>query len=140
MTRFQWACCVSLVFYVAVTGCKDKGPAVGTVTGTIKLEGEPVENAHVTFMPRFPGGTEVASKTDANGFYEMQYSLEKKGVLLGKHQVQISTRASLKNPDGSNREIKERMPRHYYGPDSILEFDVKEGENVANFDLSKKTK
>ncbi len=80
----------------------------------------------------------AVEKTDANGRYEMMYGVDKMGCLVGKHQVQISTQDYEKQPDGSNKTIKERIPRHYIGPDSILEFDVVEGENVADFDLTKK--
>ena len=125
---------------LSATGCQESGPALGTVSGTITLEGEPVENAFVSFAPLFQGGTEAfcADKTDADGFYEMQYDTERMGVLVGKHQVQISTYDFEKQPDGSNKVIKERIPKHYIGPDSILEFDVQEGENDGSFDLSKK--
>lgn len=131
---------ITAFLLAASIGCSDPGPKLGTVTGTITLEGEPVEDAFVYFMPLFEGGKEAIckKKTDANGNYEMQYSLEREGVLVGKHQVQVTTKDWEKQEDGSNKVIKERIPGWYFGPDSILEFDVQEGENVANFDLSKK--
>ena len=125
---------------ILLAGCSDPGPALGTVTGTITLEGEPVEGAFVYFMPLFEGGREAVctQKTDASGSYEMMYSIDRKGVLVGKHQVQVTTEDWPKRPDGTNAHIPERIPRWYFGPDSVLEFDVKEGENVADFDLTKK--
>ena len=139
MTRLPWACCLSLLCVFGV-GCAEDGPALGSVTGTVTLDGEPVENAFVTFMPQAKGGTESVSaeKTDANGYFEMQFSVDRMGALVGRHQVQISTQDWEKQPDGSNKVIKERIPGHYFGPDSILEFDVKEGENEANFALTEK--
>lgn len=130
----------SVLLFSFAAGCSEKGPALGTVSGNVTLDGDPVEDAYVEFFPLFAGGTECrsAKKTDADGYFEMQYSVERSGVLIGKHQVQISTRDWEKQPNGSNKEIPERIPGHYFGSDSILEFDVKEGENVANFDLAKK--
>ena len=131
---------LAVLLFPVLSGCDDAGPKLGTVAGTITLEGEPVEDAFVYFMPLFEGGKEAmcAQKTDASGHYEMQYSLERKGVLVGMHQVQVTTQDWEKQPDGSNKVIPERIPKWYFGPDSILEFDVKEGENVADFELSKK--
>lgn len=127
-----------LATLILCAGCADPGPPLGTVTGTITLEGEPVKDADVEFHPLFNGGKIALSRTDENGDFEMQYSLERKGVLVGNHQVQITTRRSDKRADGSNVEIPERIPKWYWGPDGILEFDVKEGANVANFELTKK--
>lgn len=128
------------ILTACLLGCGESGPKVGTVTGTVKLDGDPVEGAFVTFMPLFSDGTECqsAEKTDASGAFEMQYSIDKKGVLLGEHQVTISTKDFEKQPDGSNKTIPEEIPKWYYGPDSVLRFTVEEGENVADFDLTKK--
>jgi len=121
-----------------LTGCGDPGPKLGIVTGKVTLGDEPLEGAAIEFQPLFPEGKIAYStaKTDADGFFEMQYSIDRKGVLVGNHQVQISTQDWEKQPDGSNKVIPERVPKWYFGPDSILEFDVQEGDNSADFDLS----
>ena len=121
-------------------GCSDAGPKLGKVKGTVVLGGEPLEGASVEFHPLFPEAKVAYSTamTDEQGSFEMQYGIDQMGVLVGNHQVQITTRRSEKQADGSNKEIKERVPPWYFGPDAILEFDVQEGENAAEFDLSKK--
>lgn len=138
MTRLCLVVCLSAG--LLLSGCAEQGPQLGAVSGTVTLEGEPVEGATISFFPLFEGGQELrsAQKTDSSGFYEMQYSQDRKGVMLGNHQVQISTKDWEKQPDGSNKIIPERIPRHYFGPDSVLTFDVQEGENDASFELSKK--
>lgn len=125
---------------LCLLGCGDSGPATGIVTGIVTLEGKPVEGAFVTFEPMFEEGTicESAEKTDAQGYYEMQYSAEKNGVLLGEHRVHISTADFEKQPDGSNKRIPERVPKFYFGPDTVLRFTVEEGENDGSFELTKK--
>lgn len=144
MRRFQKCllCLIAISGSFALAGCSEQGPLLGTVSGTITLEGEPLENAFVVFSPTSlaAGVTEVnaAEKTDANGYYEMQYGIESMGVPPGTYQVQISTADWIKQPDGSNKVIRESVPRHYVGIDSVLEFTVVEGENDASFDLSKK--
>ena len=132
-------CCV-VGFVLSITGCAEKGPKLGTVTGVVTLDGDPVEGAMVQFLPLFPGGVEATSveRTDADGRFEMMYSVDRMGCLVGNHSVQITTQDWLKQPDGSNKIVKERIPAHYIGLKSILEFDVQEGENTANFELTKK--
>lgn len=139
-TRSDIACILTTLVLASVLGCADPGPKLGIVTGTITLSDKPLEGAAVEFHPLFPEGkvAYASAKTDANGFFEMQYSVERKGVLVGAHQVHISTQDWEKQPDGSNKVIPERVPKWYFGPDSILEFDVQEGENTADFDLTKK--
>lgn len=128
------------IFLVAISGCGDKGPKLGTVTGTITLEGNPVEGAFVQFLPLFEQGVEVQSefKTDANGYYEVRYSVERLGAMLGNYRVQISTQDSEKDPEtGAIKAVPEKIPKHYVR-DSALEFEVQSGPNDATFDLSKK--
>ena len=131
---------ILLLVCVSIVGCGDKGPPLGSVSGTVTLDGEPVEGAFVDFSPLFEGGLELraAEKTGSDGYFEMQYDLERNGVPLGKYQVQISTQDWEKQEDGSNKVIPEKIPKHYVGIDSILEYEVVDGENVANFELTKK--
>lgn len=125
---------------VVLCGCGEKGPELGEVSGTITLEGEPVEGAVVTFLPLFEGGVEVECrpKTDADGNYSMRYSVDRPGVLLGEHRVMISTEDSAKDPvTGAISHVPERIPKHYTR-DSILTYSVEPGKNDASFDLKKK--
>lgn len=127
-----------VVGFMFLVGCGPDGPELGHVTGTIKLDGEPIENAYVTFLPTFPNGIELVGKTDANGQYEIKYSAKRDGVLLGKHQILVSTLDDIKNPNGSNTKIPERIPAIYVNEESPLYFEVKKGENDASFDIPSK--
>lgn len=123
----------------SLVGCKDDGPKLGTVSGIVTLEGEPVEGALIEFMPSTGRGSISPQRTGSDGYYELQYVVDRKGALIGKHQVQITTSYDDKDVEtGVNTRIKERLPAWYSGPTSVLEFDVQEGENEANFELSKK--
>ena len=128
------------LFLLLATGCGNSGPEVGIVTGTITLDGSPLEGANVEFQPLFSEGSPsyCLDKTDENGYYEMGYTSDRSGVLLGEFQVQISTMDDIKQPDGRNKRLPERVPEAYRGIDSELRFTVAKGENTANFDLTSK--
>jgi hypothetical protein len=79
-----------------VAGC-GSGGGVASVSGTVTLDGAPYANAVVSFQPERtednlnPGQGSMAT-TDQNGHYELLYGgTEKKGAIVGKHRVRIST-------------------------------------------------
>lgn len=136
MSKSSFALLAALVVTV-LAGCGPSGPPFGTVAGRVTLEGEPVERAFVEFHGDGSVCYAVAP-TDEDGNYEMKFEQDREGIPVATYQVQISTQDWLKQEDGSNKVLKERIPKHYVGIDSILNFNVEQGENTANFDLSKK--
>ena len=130
----------ALVGLVILLGCTPAGPELGSVSGIITMDREPVEGAYVTYLPLFAGGIELncAQKTDATGHYEMQFSVDRNGVMLGEHRVLVSTLDDIKLTTGANQKIPERIPRIYVNEKSPLLLDVKAGKNDGSFDLSSK--
>jgi hypothetical protein len=68
----------------ALAGCQ-KGPDVVEVTGTITRNGEPLRGFLVTFQPE--RGRPSVGRTDENGYFELNYTLKRKGALKTKHKV-----------------------------------------------------
>lgn len=130
-------CFLFLVTFVLVSGCT-QGPELGDVTGTISMDGEPVENAYVTFLPMFPEGMELVGKTDSQGVFDVKYSADRNGVPPGKYQILLSTLDDIKEESGRNRKVPERFPKVYVNNDSPLTFEVKPGPNDVSFDVSSK--
>ena len=115
-------------------GCRDSGPQLGTVSGTITLEGEPLPNAKVLFQPG-PGGSPSEGRTDSNGKYELQYGIDKPGALVGEHVVRITTyQLERETADGPLILTKESVPAKY-NEQSELTREVKPGHNELNFEL-----
>lgn len=117
---------------VCLVGCGNSGPPLGLVEGTITLDGQPVEEAMVTFEPMNVGDSPSYShqKTDAQGHYKMIYKVDHFGVIPGKHRVTISTyHAKMTNP------ISERIPLKY-NVRSELEREVIDGRQTIDFELS----
>lgn len=116
-----------------VVGCGSSGPETGRVEGRVVLDGVPLDRAIVTFLPD-AGGRSSVGETDAGGVYELHFSADDAGALLGGHKVQISTSRMIDNEDGGTENLPERVPPRY-NRDTELTAQVKAGSNEYNFDL-----
>ena len=94
------------------------------VSGKVTLDGKPLARAGVTFQPigskdNLNPGEGSAAKTDDNGEYTLVLVFQaKKGAVVGKHRVEISTKPG--DPQGTQKR----------------EFEVPEGgTKEANFAL-----
>ena len=120
----------AVVMMITFIGC---GSDLVTVTGTVTLDGVPLEDAFVEYTPQEPGGSVSYGRTDANGKYEMMFSLSEKGAVPGDNVVRITT-ADV--GDEGVAGPKERVPKRY-NEESELQADVVAGKaNEINFDLT----
>ncbi|HVJ85588.1 MAG TPA: hypothetical protein VM452_08070 [Caulifigura sp.] len=120
-------------------GCGSSGPEIGAVTGTVLLDGRPVEGAMLFFEPK-KGGRSSKALTDASGKYELQYIGERMGALIGEHQVRITK--SRKTTYEDNGKIRDKgMPEIFpktANSETNLTADVVAGSNTFDFDLKSK--
>lgn len=135
-------------------GC---GDPIGTVSGTITLDGQPGSGLVVSFTPE-GGGTSGAGTTDAEGNYTVA-SVVGAGLPPGKYSVSITTSKTTED-DGEAEEMssdsdayanqaagndykdankfKEKIPAEY-NSESTLAVDIVAGSNEAvNFDIKSK--
>lgn len=114
---------------VSVSGCSTGDrPELGTVTGTVTLDGEPMPDAMVQFYQTGLRPSKAMTKPD--GSYELVYLRNIKGVALGTHEVYIDRVTE-----------KEVTPKHLrlpvrYNDESTLTAEVEPGENVFNWELT----
>lgn len=120
---------VASVFVTGFTGCGGN-PNLFHASGKVTLDGKSVENAFVTFIP-MGGGSTSYGKTDANGYYEMQFTDRLTGAWQGHNRVEIKTGDVA---TGGNPAPRERIPSAY-NTASTLVAEVKSGNNVFDFDL-----
>ncbi len=134
-----------MIFALTVfAGCGAGGESYeyAPVSGKVTFDGEPLENATVTFQPLGTAanpGPNSYGKTDAQGNYTLKpvNVPNHQGAVVGKHRVLI-TRNLEEDPNddaGSTGPAKAQLPAEY-NRKSKLEFDVPPaGSDAANFDL-----
>jgi hypothetical protein len=128
------------VVLASALGCG--GSKVGSVSGTVKLDGEPLANAVVLFQPLGDGelnpGVGSIGRTNEKGEYGLRLIDGAKGAVVGKHRVEISCPIDdgQNNPD-EDRATKppNKIPDRYHAG-SKMTYEVKSGDNKADFDLT----
>lgn len=131
---------ICLFLVLTWSGCGGpSGPAVGTVTGTVTFDGQPVPNASIQFVP-IPEGRTSTAVTDAEGKYTLLYDSTQAGALVAKHLVRVTTTVPATYGDdgkvvkGSGKP--ELLPERY-NTSSEIEKEVKAGSNVIDLTLTK---
>jgi hypothetical protein len=109
---------------------RDHTPPLGTVEGTITLDGQPLKGARITFDPKIGKDSDqrVSSsfgKTDASGRYRLVYLKDKPGAVIGPHRVTIEATQPRRGVPIAVR----------FENQGKLTAEVKKGHNPINFDL-----
>jgi len=167
MSLSSWKFFVCLAALAFLVGCADKGADVGTtaVTGTVTLDGQPVEGAGVSFSPKSADGRAAAGKTDASGRFSLTTVTSGDGAMPGSYAVAVSKTsgggsaapvltpqdpasmseeeraafmASVQESQKASAEIKDELPAKYKSAaTSGLTAEVKQGEkNDFTFELT----
>jgi hypothetical protein len=87
MTRVRgWVAFGALL--VLATGCSKM--EVYPVTGTVTMDGQPLQSVHVFFYPESPEGMASRGTTDEQGNFELQtMDLKHTGAIPGSHKVAL---------------------------------------------------
>jgi hypothetical protein len=114
-------------------GCGGDTPPLGQVTGTVTLDGKPVDAAAIQFEPVSSGLPTAFGRTDSAGKYELWYSRGNKGASLGDALVRINTFQDA-GEDSGQKKRPESIPSKY-NLKTDLKVEVKRGAQTHNFDL-----
>lgn len=147
-----------LMCLAVVAGCGEKAPELGPqaqVSGSVTNDGKPVTlNCQVVFFSSKAGLT-LTGTVDSLGKYSLFPADPKVGVPVGRYTVAIMPPVVAAVPaDPSSPEYQKMMesggapeadadrapdvPEKFRDPKtSGLEFEIKEGPNTFDFDLSK---
>lgn len=132
--RLVFALCIGSVFLAGCGGGdvgKGKVPPLGKVSGTVKLDGKPLENAQVEFVPA--NDNVSIGMTDSSGYYTLDYNATNKGAVVGEHTVKVTTKLGA----ALGKDATEKVPAQY-NTRSELKASVKAGDNKFDFDLKGK--
>ncbi len=140
------------ILTIMLTGCGgDTGPETTPVTGTVLLDGEPVEGATVNFLAGASAHAATGT-TDAKGEFSLTtMTMDKPGAVAGTYTVTISkypaSEAAETTPDdylaqmqsgtGAPAGPESELPAKYANPANWgFEATVEEGvENDFTFEL-----
>lgn len=114
-----------------LSGCGNS--EVGEVYGTVTLDGEPLPNAVIEFIPTDGEGRNSFGWTDEEGKYDMQFARDRNGAWIGENKVLISTADVLDERDenGEDRYSPELVPEKYSNEVRTVEA----GTNLIDFFL-----
>lgn len=139
----HWASCWLAAGLLAITsGCSGErlDPEYKPVTGTVTLDGQPLSDAQVSFVP-LGSGSSGTGFTDENGTYQLYYAARRAGAKLGENRVYITK----SRPPSSNKgefarlsEADSEMLPVRYNRKTELTASVQDKQNVIDFDLKSK--
>lgn len=137
--RKAWTLWLALAAITLIVGCGGGGAKIemGTVTGTVTLDGSPVKAGTVSFIPdadqRGNGPMSTAS-IDENGKYDLVGPGGRKGAVLGHHKVTVG--CPPPNTNANTPPPPCVIPLKY--ADEIktdLRAEVKSGKNTVDLQL-----
>ena len=111
-----------------LAGCGSSGPELGLVEGQVRLNGAPLPNVLVEFQPEANGSPSLGA-TDEDGRFQLRFTRDRWGAMLGRHTVKINHDSDRQ--DGAGGAV---IPARYH-VQSQLKRDVEPGTNLYEFDL-----
>ena len=121
---------VLITFLVCFSGCSQDA---NSVTGQVKLDGNPLPDALVTFSPQTKGARIALSRTDENGNYRLKSSRNVTDVSPGSYKVEITTSRLTAGGDGEGKS-PELVPPRFNKTTELLK-EISPGPNQIDFDL-----
>lgn len=129
----------AVAIVAALSGCGGgpRRPDVVAIHGVVTLDGNPVPDAIVEFVPE--KGRPSEGVTDASGRYDLDYTQSQKGAITGKHTVKITTFREEIRLEGkiTQKGVRESIPPQY-NSQSKLTADVTSESSEVNFTLTSK--
>ncbi|HEV7282141.1 MAG TPA: carboxypeptidase-like regulatory domain-containing protein [Pirellulaceae bacterium] len=114
---------ISAVLLATTVGC---GPTLGSVSGTVTMDGQPVEGVQLDFEP-VEGGAGATGFTDEQGNYGLMFPGRQEGAPPGEYFVRLT---------GAERDDAEplKIPTKY-NVESDLKRTVEAGSNDFDFEI-----
>lgn len=124
-----------LLAYCSI-GCSNSGPQLGTVEGSVTLDGKPLAGAVVAFRP-VEGGRTAEGVTDESGHFTIEFAAGAMGALLGDHEIRVTTfREKVIGDNGRVEDpgMPEKVPKKYNDQSELIR-TVEPGKNRFDLEL-----
>jgi hypothetical protein len=133
---------LALLLGLFSTGCGSGGPAMGRVSGTVKIDGEPLTKGTVTFVATDGKNPNATGTIGPGGSYTLQTTEPGDGAVVGSYKVAISdvdaNALNTEMPGMPPPVAKSAVPKMYLDANSSgLTATVEAGSNTKNFELKK---
>src|SRR5438094_463558 len=124
--------CCFLLLFAALAGCS-RGPALGTITGTVTLDGQPVDGGLIKFTPA-DGNSQPEDAPVTGGKYTLK-------MPVGEKKVQIYwTKTSGGKVDTASQgteRVVVLIPSKY-NDETTLSYTVEKGQQTKDWALASK--
>ena|SRR5438045_909386 len=126
---------LALAIAMVQAGC-NQGPATGTVTGDVTLDGQAVKDGHVLFTP-LDGNGQTGGGAIHDGKFKAEVPVGKMKVELHGNKV-VGKRKAYDTPESPwEDDVAELLPPKYNFK-SDLTLDVKKGSQDVKYELKSK--
>ena len=129
---FPWLCLLAVSL-----GCSSGGEfPTAPVKGKVTYKGKEVPNGTVMFVP--DKGPAATGEIGKDGTYTLATYGKDDGAVMGRHKVTITALEAMGDqlPEARSPTPGSILPDKYLNQDtSGLTFEVKSGDNVANFEI-----
>lgn len=88
---------LAVLALVSLAGCGESNPPTFPVSGTVTLDGKPVEGAAVLFIPFDGTGQAASARSDASGNYKLTTFTADDGAMAGNYKIKVT---KFDTPDG----------------------------------------
>jgi hypothetical protein len=79
--------------FLALTGCRDSGPKIVPVSGSVTIDGQPLTYGHIQVIPA--GWRPASGRLDGAGRFTLTTTTPNDGCAVGTHPVAILAGESL---------------------------------------------
>lgn len=137
-----------LPLLVLLLGCSGSEYTLVNVSGTVTLDGQPLEGAKLFFSPKGSAespvpGPRSSAVTDAQGAFRLETKQGHLGAVAGSHRVRITTLKESVDPENPIKVITispEKIPAYYRTGGRLDTIIPATGQDDLRFDLESKPK
>jgi len=125
-------CGIGLAVLLLTVGCG--GPVVATISGTVTLDGQPLNEGLIRFVP-VDGQSATSDAPIKNGRYTAQVPTGERRVEITAPKV-VGKKKMYDTPDSPEVDVVEELLPPQYNVQTTLKTTVKKGANQASFPVT----